>query len=360
MIESKDISVVVQGPVREGTEKCLESIRQYLPGAEIILSTWVGSRIDGLDYDVLVLNDDPGAVLVEKTPGRTVYNNMNRQLLSTQSGLKKASRRYVLKFRSELILTHHAFLRYFDLFQKCGKNYNLFRRKMLTSTLWTRSDMFRKGQARIPVPFHVSDWWLFGLKEDMNTYFADTPLAREPTFTGYFNHPENENRITPYGKMKGRFSPEQYFCYMCFNRHFSDIHMEDAADINDELLEKSREAIVNNFIILPYSLSGIYLEKYPHSRDERFTGEQYITLYHFAKYESEYKRYCDPGYVVTTLDKIDADEKVAYAQLRLYKHLARLFASDEPVLQKLEQLFVGIPASSARYFAVFLKKRLFG
>ena len=48
MINSKDISVVVQGAIdKENTPKCLESIRKYLPDAEIILSTWEGSEVEG-------------------------------------------------------------------------------------------------------------------------------------------------------------------------------------------------------------------------------------------------------------------------------------------------------------------------
>ena len=69
-VATSDISVVVQGaiagPSKDGkaypTRDCLLSIRRRLPGAEIILSTWKGSDVTGLDYDQLVLNDDPGAV----------------------------------------------------------------------------------------------------------------------------------------------------------------------------------------------------------------------------------------------------------------------------------------------------------
>ena len=47
-IDTNDISVVVQGAIDQiNTPKCLRSIRKRLPGAEIILSTWEGSPIDG-------------------------------------------------------------------------------------------------------------------------------------------------------------------------------------------------------------------------------------------------------------------------------------------------------------------------
>ena len=55
MINSIDISVVVQGAIdKENTPKCLKSIREFLPNAKIILSTWKNSNVENLDYDMLV------------------------------------------------------------------------------------------------------------------------------------------------------------------------------------------------------------------------------------------------------------------------------------------------------------------
>jgi hypothetical protein len=79
MISDKDISVVVQGPIHKQdnlTKRVLESVRTHLPNAELILSTWKGSDVDGLDCDVLLLNDDPGAI--------NGYN-VNRQIVSTRT-----------------------------------------------------------------------------------------------------------------------------------------------------------------------------------------------------------------------------------------------------------------------------------
>ena len=73
-MDTKDISVIVQGAINKNeTIKCLQSIRQYLPGAEIILSTWEGSNITDLDYDNLILSKDPGAAIIEKSAQKVVY-----------------------------------------------------------------------------------------------------------------------------------------------------------------------------------------------------------------------------------------------------------------------------------------------
>ena len=89
-IQSSEISVVVQGAIdQNNTPLCITSIRKYLPKAEIILSTWEGSDTENLDYDILVLNKDPGGYRDICTK---FVNNLNRQLVSTSNGIKKASK----------------------------------------------------------------------------------------------------------------------------------------------------------------------------------------------------------------------------------------------------------------------------
>ena len=347
----KDISVVVQGAVnRKETLKTLKSVRKYLPDAEIILSTWEGTDVSGLDFDVLVLSKDPGNALIESFKNKVVYNNMNRQLLSTQAGLAKASRKYTLKLRSDLILTNNDFLEYFDKFQKRVDQYKLFERKILTSTLFSRYNIkCSKKSDRVLIPFHISDWWFFGLTEDLKTYFSETPLVAEPDFTSYFAKPENINKKTPYPTAKFKFAPEQYFGYECFARNYSDIRMEDAADFNDEVNLKSQICIVNNFIILEYKQSGIYLNKYSYSKNEKFAGDQYIGLYNFYRYESEYKKHCDSEYEITSDKSLFENEKLGYSKLRIYKHLFKLTDSATPLMERFEQLFIGVPISGLRY-----------
>jgi len=351
MIDSKDISVVVQGAInKKETKRGLKSIRKFLPKAEIILSTWEGSNVSefGGLYDILVLNKDPGAVRIEECKHRIAYNNLNRQLLSTQEGLKKADRKYVMKLRSDLIFADDRFLGYFDKFQKRNEEYKLFERKIMTSALITRytikSDEFYD---RTLIPFHVSDWWLFGLRSDLETYFMQIPLVHEPYFTNYFSLEENKNKKSPYGRTNLKFAPEQYFAYSCFSRYFKDIYMEDGADYSDKIMEISRKAIVNNFIVLEFEQSGIYLNKYPYSKNEKFSGDQYIGLYHFYRYENEYKKYCENSYQITAQNaKMFKNEKYGYDLLRIYKHIAKLFEPETKLLSKFEQIFISIPLSS--------------
>ena len=360
MIDSKDISVIVQGPINKSeTPKCLKSIRKYLPDAEIILSTWEGSDVSNLDYDILVLLEDPGTVLIEEFKHIKTFNNLNRQLVSTQAGLKKASRKYAMKLRSDLIFTSDKFLEYFDKFEAKGCDYNLFKHKILTTVLFTRFNIKTgKFGSRVLIPFHISDWWLFGLKEDLDTYFMATELVKEPEFTNYFDLRENREKHTPYVKARFKFAPEQYFGYSCFARNFDDIYMEDAADYSEELMEKFRQVLVNNFIVLEFKQSGIYLNKYQYSKNEKLSGDQYIGLYNFWRYENEYKKYCDNTYEITTKDSFFENEKLGYSKLRVYKHISKIMDSSTTLPAKLEQFFIGIPISTVSYLIDVLKDQL--
>lgn len=361
-ITSGDISVIVQGGIHSTeTRKCLESVRLHLPNAEIILSTWEGSDLSTLQglYDILVLNADPGAPCIRYKNNNPVYNNMNRQLFSTQEGLKKATRKYAMKLRSDLIITDDRFLAYIDKFPARSENYNLFTNKILTSSLLTRFSLqLKKNLPKVDIPFHISDWWFFGLREDLNTYFLHTPLAEEPNFTQYFNLEKNTLKNTPYGTLPFKFAPEQYFGYTCFAQHFSDIHMEDAADNSQKVTAQSRECIINNFIILDFEQSGIYLNKYPYSKNEKFLGEEYLDLYNFARYENEYTHYCDKEYKITSNENFYLNEKLWRAKLRIYKHIFRLKNKQEPLSRRLEQIFIGIPFSIIAYVCYLIKNTL--
>ena len=124
-----DITVVVQGPTvgkpgsppRERlTHLCLERVRKHLTGAEIILSTYHGSDVTGLSFDILVESEDPGATAYYDGPSRV--NNVNRQIVTTRAGLSRATRPYALKIRSDLLLEGNGFLRQFGKYpQRAGE-----------------------------------------------------------------------------------------------------------------------------------------------------------------------------------------------------------------------------------------------
>lgn len=178
----EQISVVVQGPVQayQGrgmeagiTERCLNSVREHLPGATLILSTWPGQDLSGLDYDLLVESEDPGSNADPYCP-----RNYHRQLVSTREGLREVSTDYAVKLRSDNYLSGSQFvvrqqdypLRHPDFTQFAERvviNANLFRR-------------YSKGHR---ILYHPSDFFYYGRTEDLLRIW-DQPLFEEQPFAG--------------------------------------------------------------------------------------------------------------------------------------------------------------------------------
>lgn len=351
-IKPFDISVIVQGAIDKiETPKCLASIRTHLPNAEIILSTWENSKTEGLDYDTLILNKDPGGVLLEEYKSKVIYNNLNRQLLSTQEGLKSATRKYTLKLRSDLIITNTTFLENYNLYPQRINDYRLFEHKILVPTLLTRY-YYRANNNRTKMPFHISDWWFFGLTTDIKKYFENTPLVQEPDFTNYFKKEANKTKKNPYGKIMHKFAPEQYFALSAFSKAFDDIKMIDASDYSEELMEKFKKCLLNNFIVLDFKQSGIYLNKYSFSKNEKFIGDQYIDLYNPYRFQKDYKEVCDNDFIITA--KPVLEDKKTYALMRIYKHIHKLIDPNTKLLRRLMELFIVIPISLCNYIKILL------
>jgi len=359
-IKSRDISVVVQGPIhKRRTKKTLHSIRKNLPDAEIILSTWEGSSVDSLEYDILILNKDPGAICQTNFRHKTIYNNLNRMIISTNNALKQVNRKYTLKLRTDAYIDNLGFLSAFDLFPERCERYKLFSKRILASTLFSRISINKYGN-KTELPFHLSDWWFFGLTEDVKKLLLSSELTQEPYFSNYFEYPENKDKNSVYEKFTWQFAPEQYLAYSCFSKYYDDIRMEDCSDITDLINRKSQICMVNNFIFLEYKQSGIRSLKYTCSKNELLAGNQYLDLYSFYRFESEYKKYCDSSYIISKPPVI-FDDKLGFEFLRFYKHLFKLIDKETPFITRLEQLFFGIPLSGIMLIVglikILIKKR---
>ena len=321
-IDTKDISVVVQGAIdKEYTKKCLKSIRKYLPGSEIILSTWEGSNIDELDYDVLVLNKDPGGKIFDFT--KNVVNNTNRQLISTKNGLKKVNNKYTLKFRSDNILIDNKFLNYFNKFNFYNDMYKTFQSRVLVSCVYSREF---SEETKFPTPFHPSDFFIFGYSSDIKNYIYDTELLKDESLSD-FNCKYN-NKL-PYKNNTYQYTPEQYFCYSWIKRHFDDIVFDDWSDWNDKNIEQSNNILCNNFVFLnPYQSCFI---NYKHL----WALELYHSIYGLITYnifQNYYKSLCDNNYTIEMdfIDKIN--------NLKFYQKLFRIIK----YYNKLIIFFLGI------------------
>lgn len=279
-IDSKDISVIVQGAIdKEYTSHCLESIRKYLPKAEIILSTWEGSDIEGLDYDKLLLNKDPGGFAM--SPFET--NNVKRQVYSTLQGLKQASRQYSLKIRSDIELVNNNFTKYLNKFNNYNDDWHFLKKRIIIPSLISRDPRIWES------PMCPSDWCSFGLTEDMlNLWNIDFPTNEEEEWFKY--HQKDENVLYCYNCLEARFNPEQFIWFNFVKKYKKDLHSAHMFDINKDSIEETLLSFANNLIILNEEQFGIRLLKKGRPGSDKWhiiTHNEFLSIYN--KYSNGHK-----------------------------------------------------------------------
>lgn len=265
MIQSKDISVVIQGPIEWAidskrnagiTVSLSKQIRKLLPDAEIILSTWEGQKFDAIEYDKLILSDDPGPQGVWPS---YVPNNVNRQIVCTVVGLTAATRKYALKIRTDMVLESTDFLKIFENAKplKSDKR-NVFARPVLTNNFSSRNTAeILKRLPSHPLPFHPSDHVSFGLTEDVR-FLWDIPLQNDEEALHFMDHSQpNRFRFSEFS----RLTPEQYIFTSALAKKVA-IDIDHYADLRKETIALSEFYMTTHIISVPDRKFALIFPKY--------------------------------------------------------------------------------------------------
>lgn len=262
MISSEKITVVVQGAIvpdeGRGTKEVCASIRALLPGAEIILSTWENSNYQGIPYDKVLENKDPGA-LDSQYEGReksAVRNNFNRQLISTLHGIREAGREYVMKLRSDSLLRDLSFLRFYE---KYGREQNIACFEP------------RNPWGEFLNQLSLCDFWFFAPKEKMLKLW-DIPL--------YENAMLKERDILGEEYLLGQFIRKKENLEL-------PVFFSDAASYRDTIYKST---LRDDFLIIPNRKSGIFCMKYPGLNDF-YT----VCIKHYVISFSDWISFQEPG-----------------------------------------------------------------
>lgn len=252
-VTDENLTVMVQGPVRDSTRDCLNSVKKFLPKAEIIFSTWEGSDTEGLPYDKVVFSKDPGGNgLVRRYPHEQVFN-VNRIIVSSFAGIKQATRRYCLRLRSDIILTSTDFLKYYNKYSVYIGSDAMVSRRIMVEGLLTAKDLL----------FDVGDWWHLGLTEDLYRMY-NIPLYPTETVP-YFERKENAGKRPAYADLIPQWITEQYVIDQ-YIRKYGDyssryITFEHTYDNRPECIEKYRRFVADNLLCIEFDKSGIFLPK---------------------------------------------------------------------------------------------------
>ena len=271
MIQSNMISVVISGPVFESensseegyTKRACKKVREMLPDAELIISTWEGTDCSNLDYDILVLNHDPG------------HNegNVNRQIVSRIGGIKRSTREYILAIRSESEICRLDFMNYLDKYELHGKDFCFLKHRIVIPAT---------APARRCQLFHMGDWYYFGHRSDMIELW-DLPLMKDELF----NNDKDDILYNPHRYLITAFIRKYY--PLCFKKN------KDITEENCVIYEK---VIAENFINTGFYEFGIFSLKYP--SDGSFTDRLFHKEvdYTFNEWKELYNKYCGGNEII--------------------------------------------------------------
>jgi hypothetical protein len=290
-IRCEEISFVVQGAIDRShretdgnpvTQSCLQSIRRWYPGSEIILSTWEGSNVEGLDYDVLVTSPDPGAYNVMR-PGHTetFYGNGNRQIVSTLSGLKQATRKFAVKLRNDVNFNGNRWMEMWGRFPERTAEWRMFQERVIVANLYTRNPL-----RDVRKPFHPSDWFMFGLRQDLLLLW-DIECETEPEGAYWFR-----SRPLPCGQgdtdETRRYYPEQYL-WKTLMAKFGELEFDHFCDASSRNIQLTQLTFANNLIILDLDQFPLSMQKRMHSNPPR---QWRFSCYSHREWLRLYRHYC--------------------------------------------------------------------
>ena len=320
-IKSGEISVIIQGPVYEETKysahctrDVIRSVRNLLPEAEIILSTWMGTETGKLDIDKVVFSRDPGNWITDY--GIVMGNgsslntmNINRQIVSTVAGLKEASRTYAIKMRTDTVLHKVGFL---DEFMRFHKPVNPMYKDVLKSRVIALSATNPRLEA--PQPFYICDFFFFGFTEDI-LKFWDIPLIDKSS--------QKKRKGTDNIGYYENFGAEQ-FLWLGFLRKYQDVKCDNCLDVSDNAIVRSEISFASYTILIPAATLGISSLKI--GRGGYMAKASNTGQYTYDDWKVLYNKYCGGQVPVNmrALKKIQYDMEY-YGKRFLMKHFRKLF-----------------------------------
>ncbi len=295
-MNNDEITVVLQGALGgKVVENAVVSVKKYLPGAKIIISTWKGEVVpQGIEVDEIIFNDDPGMKTRDGRPDGKP-NNINRQIVSSLNGLKAAKTKYALKMRTDFLMVGNGFLEKFGKFDKFEENYKVANERIMVCMFGTR-----KPRAKhFNLPFHVSDFAAFGMYEDLLNLY-DIPLVTDEEFEWFKIHTE----IKPDTFAISRYNAEQSIIVNWLTKNGKHVPCEYSTHVDDEIARESDHFLVNNFYPMHFSVYG--LEPQKDNLKYENNVERYTDYYTQFEWMELYKKYCDNNF---ELPKEDAERK---------------------------------------------------
>lgn len=279
-VRGEELSILLHGGVFQNRAEELSSyILQYrrnFPNAEIVLSisssdfldkkrssfrrlsalTEEGERfckIVNACVDKIVFCSD--AFVLPPVKEGNANCNVNFLIESVKKGLDVINRKYVLRVRNDILFIDKRFVEEYERLVSIKRGcYSCFSSRVMISSLFTLNPY---GAERFP--FHFSDWFHFGLLEDVrrlwDVEFVDIKFA---TYF-YFNKPLLGS-FAEERKFNFRLAVEQYIIFSFFKKIFPQLSLDVCNDLTSR--NESVRILLDNFIVADMGNINMYFPKY--------------------------------------------------------------------------------------------------
>jgi hypothetical protein len=260
--------------------------KDALPEAEFILSTDTGTIVDDEvknELSNIIYSDSPPSLTIPidiypRTTKGFGYNwhlkkdslklNYNKMIISAKRGIKAATRKYVLRLRTDTLIQNPEFIQLFEDYQNHrDSNFKILTNRILVSSLFTIDS--RKWNCYL---HHPSDWLHFGLKEDVVAVW-DIPLGQKIT---KIEDPNFKKSIDT------RTIPEAYTWMSLLMKKRPQIFKNYVRAFSDAEINESHKYLYNNFIPIDSSPINYYSVK------KGASWLSHNSLYTFAAFLKDY------------------------------------------------------------------------
>jgi len=306
------LSIVVQGPLlRDNLVQTATHCRHWrdlFPAAELILAISMTDilrdaapgRVMTAIHSVAALSDngtvvaalatlvavcdriclaDPQLPLPPIKSDTAAPNNVNFQIAAAQAGLALASSSFVLRVRSDLIFLDRSFLdQYADAERVPRGGSAVLSRRVLISWLFTLNPFTVER-----LPLHFSDWFHFGLTEDVRRLWA-VPFVMLRDAVHYRAHRFAPDSNDAERLFNTRIAVEQHLALHAFHDRFPDLRLDYHNDPN--AIDRSLSILVDNYALCDLERARCVFEKYgtefasPGKRVHCLTPSDWLALAH--------------------------------------------------------------------------------
>lgn len=181
-------------------------------------------------------------------------NNCNRMIASARTGLTDVHTRFVLRCRHDLFIDDiTACLADYAMLAKQDVTPDLFEWPVAVSPYFTLNPLLLEH-----LPYHVSDWFHFGLTTDLRTLWnVDYFSARDAQYYQMYPHAHHSGDIERL--FRARLSPEQYIFNACAVRSgYPELSFHNEPGHEDCFFDLLRR----NFVIVNHRAVGMTFPKY--------------------------------------------------------------------------------------------------